>query len=892
MTENVIDKLYAPRTVEEKWYMYWLQGRFFHAVSNSQRKPFCIMMPPPNVTGVLHMGHALQGTLQDAFIRFYRMEGYETLWQSGTDHAGIATQNVVEKKLTKQNIKKEDLGREKFLEEVWKWKEQHGNIIRKQWEKLGCSCDWDRDRFTMDSGLSRAVVEVFYQLYKKGLIYRGKYIVNWCPRCITAISDEEVQHKEVNGNLWTLKYHVKGTDDVILVATTRPETMLGDTAVAVNPEDKRYKNYIGKTVILPLQNREIPIIADYMVDSQFGTGAVKVTPAHDPNDFIISERHQLPKVIVIDEKGIMTKAAGNGYAGFDRLKARKMVLHDLKKLKLLVKTEDYTHSVGHCSRCGTVIEPSLSTQWFVKMKPLAEKAIKAVQTGDISFHPKRWEKIYFDWLENIRDWCISRQLWWGHRIPVWYCQKCDEIIVERETPKKCPKCNHATLRQDEDVLDTWFSSWLWPFSTLGWPENTPELSSFYPTSLLVSGYDIIFFWIARMIMAGLEFTGQRPFKTVYITGMIKDELGRWMSKSLGNGIDPLEMIEQYGADSVRYSLVALATEGQDIRLSKDKFEMGRNFANKVWNTFRFLVSKREEVGKDGQALPAFELMDKWVISRMEKTITSVRQLFDSYRLNEAITTIYNFLWHEYCDWYLELMKDRLGRVSAEEGKKLVNAVAIPVFENFLKLLHPFMPFITEEIWQSLSNGERQSIMISKITDQFGDMIDETAESIMTLLQEIITAIRNIRGEMNILPNKKIDLIIVSNHAEKIKFIQENQHYIQRLARVENVAFHTVFDSLEVAASAVFPDIELYVPLKNLIDIDVEKARLTKEIQRLEGKLKSVKVHLGNHDFIAKAPPEVVEREKSKGQTYEESYLKLRHNLGVLEGHRKIEKKHV
>ncbi len=717
-TIDAIEKIYDPHSVEKRIYAYWLQGDYFRASANPRKKPFTIMMPPPNVTGVLHMGHALQGTLQDALIRFHRMEGFEALWQPGTDHAGIATQNVVERQLAKKNLKKEDLGREKFLEEVWKWKEQHGNIIRQQWERLGCSCDWKRDRFTMDEGLSRAVREVFVTLYEKELIYRGKYLINRCVRCKTAISDEEVKYQEVSGNLWTLKYPLKDSDESIHVATTRPETMLGDTAVAVHPDDERYKNSIGKVVVLPLVNREIPVIADPHVDPKFGTGAVKVTPAHDPNDFAMGERHNLPKVVVIDENGFMTPEAGAAYAGLERMKARKKVVQDLKKVNLLAKTEDHVHSVGHCTRCGQVIEPLISTQWFVRMKPLAEKAIAAVRDGDIVFHPKRWEKIYFDWLENIRDWCISRQLWWGHRIPVWYCGDCGAVLASRVDPVKCSGCSGKNIVQEEDVLDTWFSSWLWPFSTLGWPDKNDDLAYFYPTSVLVSGYDIIFFWIARMIMAGLEFMDVKPYETVYITGMIKDEQGRWMSKSLGNGIDPIEMIKQYGADSVRYSLVALATEGQDIRLSKDKFEMGRNFANKVWNTFRFLHAKREELGGGQEISPEPELMDSWILSRTAKTLTTVKQCFYSYRLNEGLLTMYSFLWHEYCDWYLELLKNRLARVTAEERRALLTAIAIPIFENFLKILHPFMPFLTEEIWQLLGGGGRQSIMISKISKDF------------------------------------------------------------------------------------------------------------------------------------------------------------------------------
>ncbi len=889
MSKINIEKVYNPKNIEEKLYKFWLEGNYFHAEVNSEKKPFTIVIPPPNVTGILHMGHALQGTLQDTLIRYYRNNNYESLWMPGTDHAGIATQNVVENELAKEGLSKEELGREKFIEETWKWKEKHGNIIRAQWEKLGCSCDWERDRFTLDEGLSRAVKVVFVKLYEKDLIYRGNYIVNWCPRCITAISDQEVDKIETHGYLWYIKYPLKEENIFITVATTRPETMLGDTAVAVNPDDERYKHLIGKKVILPLLNREIEIISDSYVEEEFGTGAVKVTPAHDSNDFEMGTRHDLKQIVIMDERGIMTDNAGKNYAKMDRFECRDKVIQDLKRAKLLEKIEDYTHAVGKCSRCKTIIEPSLSLQWFVKMKPLAERAIEGVRKGEIKFFPKKWEDDYFNWMENIRDWCISRQLWWGHRIPVWYCEECGEIIVKLEEPDECDKCSGKNLRQDEDVLDTWFSSWLWPFSTMGWPDDTAELNYFYPTSVLVSGYDILFFWIARMIIAGYEFMDEKPYSYVYITGMIKDELGRWMSKSLGNGIDPLEMIEQYGADSVRYSLVALSTEGQDIKLSKTKFEMGRNFSNKIWNAFRFLMTYRNTIGASIPENINFqeELSDRWILSRLEMTTLAIKEYFKEFKLNEALYAIYNFIWHEYCDWYIELIKERLYAEDKESAAVLLNKIAIPVFEKAMFLLHPFMPFITEKIWQSFeTNGNRKSIMITNECTTFSGTIDEKAVESLKLIQEIITVIRNIRGEMNVPPEKKADVIIVLDNEKEKEVLKKYENYFHRLAKTNIMKLVESYSHQEIAASGIVRNIEIYLPLEDLIDIEKEKSRLQKEINRLQQQVEIVIKKLSNENFLNKAPAEIIEKEKNKKSNYELTLDKIKKNLDILLGVKK------
>ncbi|RJP82707.1 MAG: valine--tRNA ligase [Candidatus Zixiibacteriota bacterium] len=879
-------KTYDPTQVEDRWYRFWEEAGLFRTEVRPGRRPYCIMMPPPNVTGILHMGHALQDSIQDALIRYHRMKGYEALWMPGTDHAGIATQNVVERSLKERGVSREAMGREAFLVEVWQWKEKHGGIISRQKRRLGDSADWSRERFTMDEGMSRAVAEAFVRLYDEGLVYRGHYIVNWCPRCGTAISDEEVDHRETRGHLWYVRYLLK-EGGFLTVATTRPETMLGDTAVAVNPEDERYRHLVGKMAVLPVLGREIPIVADEFVDPKFGTGLVKVTPAHDPNDFEIGRRHNLPSITVIDSRGIMTEAAGPDYSGMDRFEAREALVEQLTQLELLEKIEDHTHAVGHCDRCKTVIEPYLSQQWFVRMKPLAEPAVAAVKEGRIKFVPPRWEKVYLSWLDEIRDWCISRQLWWGHRLPVYTCADCGHEFAAVFTPEKCPICGSTHLEQDPDVLDTWFSSWLWPFSTLGWPEENDAYRYFYPTQVLVSGYDIIFFWIARMIMAGLKFTGKDPFDTVYITGMVKDEQGRWMSKSLGNGIDPLEMIEKYGADAVRYSLVVLTTEGQDIKLAPSRFEMGRNFANKIWNAARFLLMQERPERFTRQQPESLELADRWILSRLQNMLATVEDRVGRYRLNEALLAIYDFTWHDFCDWYLELIKPRLYDNPDAAQREGVLALAFRVFEKALRALHPFMPFVTEELWQQvaalpglhLDTLEPKSVMVQQYPIPDRDQLDIQAELHMNLLQDVITAVRNIRAEMGVPPSKKATLVLWGN-PEKAGIVQGQGGMLQRLAGIDQLLVTEAKQSH--AASAVVGDLEIFIPLEGLIDLDVERARLDKEIARQEGLLKGIQGKLANGAFVANAPAEVVEKERQKLADIQATLEKLQRNRRSLE----------
>ncbi len=900
MTE--IPKTYDPKQTEQKWYEYWMDNDLF-ATNPSDKEPYCIMMPPPNITGQLHMGHALQDAIQDYLIRMKRMEGYESHWQPGKDHAGIATQNAVEKALVNEGTDRHRLGRDKFLERSWQWKKQYGNRIFEQKRLLGDSADWSRERFTMDEGLSRSVAKVFIHLYDKGLVYRGNYIVNWCTRCHTAISDDEVNHEDHDGHLWYFKYplissppiHSRGgieggVLEYITVATTRPETMLGDTAVAVNPKDERVKHLHGKSVMLPLAERDIPIITDHFVDPEFGTGQVKVTPAHDPNDFDMGKRHDLPSITVIDEDGKMNENAPEQFRGFDRFEARKAVIKAMDELGLLEKVENYTNAVGHCYRCNTVIEPYLSLQWFVKMKPLAQPAIDAVKDGRITFYPQRWSKIYFSWMENIRDWCISRQLWWGHRIPVWYCNECDEVIVSEKTPKQCPKCESTNLRQDEDVLDTWFSSWLWPFSTLGWPDKTDEMKFWYPTDVMVTGYDIIFFWVARMVMAAMEFTGEIPFKDVYITGMIKDELGRWMSKSLGNGIDPADMVEQYGSDAVRFTMVTLATEGQDIKLSASRFESGRNFANKLWNSYRFLMSNIDRLDDELRIKPTFELsedaplVDRWIISRFRATVDKVMHNVKKYRLSDCLTTIYDFIWKEYCDWYLEMIKVRLTHDTPEEIKRETLSRAVALFEASLRLLHPGMPFITEELWQRLKlyfpdMADDMTIMHTQYPAAHQFPQDLVAERQIRFFQRIITEVRTIRSEMRVKPSQKAELVIAGCDVDRQRLIEDNSTDICKLATLSQIQFST--DRPDQSASAVVDDIELFVPLAGLIDIDIEKKRLDKEIGRLSGVIKGANTKLSNPKFVENAPAKVVEHERNKLEDCQQQLLIMEKNRALL-----------
>lgn len=877
-----IPKIYQPREVEDRWYEYWLKNGFFNAEVNPEKQPFTIVIPPPNVTAALHMGHAYNNTIQDIYIRFKRKQGFETLWLPGTDHAGIATQNVVEKELKKENKTRFDLGRETFVKRVWEWKERYGNQIIYQLKKMGCSCDWRRERFTMDKGLSRAVLEVFIRLYNKGWIYKGRYIINWCPRCGTAISDEEVEYKEVNGRLWHIKYPVKDSSEFVIVATTRPETMLGDTAVAVHPEDQRYQHLIGKTVILSLMNREIPVIADRQVDPEFGTGAVKVTPAHDPNDFEISKRHQLPAVDILNTDGTLNKNAGP-FANLDRFEARQRVVKVLEEQGLLLKITDHHHSVGHCHRCSTMIEPWLSEQWFVKMKDLARPAITVVTEGNLKFHPaERWEKTYINWLENIRDWCISRQLWWGHRIPVYYCQKCGHMVAALEMPVKCEKCLGTEWKQDENVLDTWFSSWLWPFSTLGWPDQTPELEYFYPTDLLITGPDIIFFWVARMVMAGMEFMKKIPFKDVYLNGIIRDHLGRKMSKSLGNGIDPLDIIEKYSADAMRFTLIMLSSEGQDINLAESHFEMGRNFSNKIWNAYRFLALNLEKPAANYQDYqPYYQLADEWILSRLQKTVESVGKNLDNFRINDSLSAVYHFFWHEFCDWYLELIKPRLTPETPAMEKDTVRTIAVHVMKTCMNLLHPYIPFITEEIWSRLKTPSENSLVISEWPIVEPELINQPAELEMEFIQKVISAVRNIRSEMNVPPGSHAELKYKSSSKKFIQLMEKHSGYIHTLARIKDIQKIPSEQKVPSAAVAVVEEVELFVPLTGLIDLELEKSRITREVKRLEEQVNGLTQKLQNPLYLSKAPEAVVKQDQEKLKNFNDKLEKLRTNLQSL-----------
>jgi len=876
-----ISKIYDPKIVEDKWYETWLEKKYFSAEVNESKKPYVIVIPPPNVTDRLHMGHAFNNTIQDIYIRYKRKNGYEALWQPGTDHAGIATQNAVEKNLKKDNISRHDLGREKFVEKVWEWKEKYGSTIIHQLKKIGCSCDWERERFTMDDGLSDAVSEVFIRLYQKGLIYKGKYIINWCPRCSTALSDEEVEHRETHGHLWYFKYPIKNSDDFVIVATTRPETMLGDTAVAINPKDERYTDILEKTVILPLMEREIPVIKDDYVDPEFGTGVVKVTPAHDPNDFMMGQRHNLPQINIMGQDGILNENAGK-YEKHDRFVARNQVVQDMEKAGLLEKTTSHHHNVGHCHRCNTVVEPYLSEQWFVKVEPLAKPALDVVKEGKVNLHPhERWYKTYEHWMDNVRDWCISRQLWWGHRIPVYYCQDCNEMMVSKNAPETCTKCNSKNIKQDEDVLDTWFSSWLWPFSTLGWPEKTPDLKYFYPTDLLVTGPDIIFFWVARMIMAGLEFVDEVPFKDVLLNGIVRDESGKKMSKSLGNGIDPLEMIDKFSADAVRFTVVMLSSEGQDINLSKNHFEMGRNFSNKIWNAYRFLNMHLHDIDCDYKKYKDnFELSDLWIISRFQKTVKDLNTNLEKFKVNEGLNAVYHFFWHDYCDWYLELIKKRLYNEENDVNKQTALAVASFIMKETMNLLHPYIPFITEEVWQRFKCGDETSIVISEWPNFDKMQVNEKAEQNMLWVQNAISAIRNVRAEMNVPPGKIAPLYVRANKNRQ-ELINNNFSYFNSLAKVENIKeYETKLDDV-VKATVVVEDTELFIPLAELIDVEVEEARLNKEIDRLVSINKGINAKLQNKNFVDKAPEKIVTAEKEKLQNNEEKLNKLNDNLNRL-----------
>ncbi len=877
-----LDKQYQPHDVEKRWIEFWDKHRLAHADETREGETFSIAIPPPNITGVLHLGHAFNNTLQDILTRWQRMRGVNTLWQPGTDHAGIATQFVVERQLRSEGQDKTDLGREKFIERVWQWKNESGGQINHQLVQLGCSLDWERERFTMDEGLSRAVREVFVSLYEEGLIYQGDYIINWCPRCHTALSDLEVEHEEKPGHLYHIKYPLRDGDGALIVATTRPETMLGDTAVAINPEDERHRGKGGQTVILPLLKREIPVIEDSYVDTGFGTGALKVTPAHDPNDFEIGKRHQLPSVNVMDPDARMNKEAGP-YNGMDRFEARKAIVEELKIQDLLVKIEDHTHAVGHCYRCKTVVEPYLSKQWFVKAEPLAKPAIEAVRNGTIKIVPKFWENTYFEWMENIRDWCISRQIWWGHQIPAWRCGQCQEYTVAREDPTACRHCGGPDLVQETDVLDTWFSSALWPFSTLGWPEHTEALKKFYPTSVLCTGFDILFFWVARMIMMGLKFMGDIPFHHVYIHALILDEDGEKMAKVKGNVIDPLEIMKEYGTDALRFTLAAFAAQGRDIKFGRKRVEGYSHFCNKLWNASRFAFMNLE----DYQGTCALEgnghrsLADRWILSRLNRTAQETRLALEGFRFNEAASAVYKFIWGEFCDWYIELSKSRLTSDNPSE-KYATQNVLIHVLEATLKLLHPFMPFITEEIWQKLPK-EGTSIMVAPYPAFDAGSEDPEAETHLQLVMDIISAARNIRGEMNLKPSLKIPLRVKTGDPDKRLILENSANYIKELARVEDLEIGPEVVKPKVSASSILSGLEVIVPLEGLMDFDEEKKRIEKELKKVEKEIIFLSTKLSNPNFVDKAPPDVIEKDRNRKNDLSEK--KANQTSNSFENHR-------
>jgi valyl-tRNA synthetase len=885
-----MEKLYNPSIVEDKWYARWMEQNLFIADETSSKPKYSIVIPPPNVTGILHMGHALNCTIQDILVRFKRMNGFEALWVPGTDHAGIATQNVVEKKLAKEKKNRHEVGREAFIEEVWKWKKQSHATITGQIKKLGCSCDWSKERFTMDEGLSRAVRKVFVRLYNEGLIYRGKYIINWCPRCQTALSDEEAEHKEVKGKLYHFKYPFASGEGFMVVATTRPETMLGDTAVAVNPTDERYTSVVGKMLLLPLANREIPIIADDFVDRQFGTGAVKVTPAHDPNDFQMGRRHAMEPIEVIDGAGRMSGPIPEKYICLDRFACRKALVEDMEALGLVEKIEEHTHNVGHCYRCNTVVEPSYSNQWFVKMKPLAEGALSAAQNDEVRFFPGRWKKTYCDWMENIRDWCISRQIWWGHRIPVWYCKACGHITVAEIDPDICSSCKSENIVQDEDVLDTWFSSWLWPFSTMGWPDNSGLMQKFYPTDTLVTAPEIIFFWVSRMIMAGLHFTGELPFTSVLLTATVRDKTGRKMSKSLGNAIDPLEIIATHGADALRFSLINITAQGADVYLSKDTFDVGRNFSNKLWNASRFLLDNIS--GNPGfENIPDradLSFADAWILSRLNKTIASVCSSLSTFRTNECAHTLYDFIWRDFCDWYIEIKKADLYQDGDPKRKNTALNLCSFVLGNILKLLHPLMPFITEEIWEHLRSKIDYSLLIDSPTIMSAkypvynpDIVNEAIEKDFGLLKDIITALRTIRSENNIPPDKKAVAVIIPASEAEERMLGQQIDMINSFARLSETQIGRGAEKPKLAGQSVVMGNQVFLVLEGLIDRDVERQRLEKEIGRVRKMCEGAQIRLAGPNFAHKAPADVVEKEKEKYSGLLKNLEKLEKNLVAL-----------
>ena len=886
--EKELAKTYDPKGIEDKIYQKWMEKKYFHAEVDRSKKPFTIVIPPPNITGQLHMGHALDNTMQDILIRFKRMQGYNALWQPGTDHASIATEVKIIEKLKEEGIDKEDLGREGFLERAWEWKKEYGGRIIGQLKKMGSSCDWDRERFTMDEGCNKAVTEVFCKMHEKGWIYKGSRIINWCPVCNTSISDAEVEYEEQAGHFWHIKYPLleengqPSTTEFLEFATTRPETMLGDTAVAVNPEDDRYKHLIGRKVLLPLINREMPIVADSYVDMEFGTGVVKITPAHDPNDFEVGKRHNLPEINIMNDDATIN-ANGGKFQGMDRYEARKAIVKELDEMGLLVKIEDYTHNVGTHDRCKTTIEPLIKKQWFVKMDELIKPAVKAVKDGEIKLVPGRMEKTYFNWTDNIRDWCISRQLWWGHRIPAYYCDKCGEIVVAKEMPGVCPKCGCEHFTQDEDTLDTWFSSALWPFSTLGWPEKTEELDYFYPTDVLVTGYDIIFFWVIRMIFSGYEQMGKKPFHTVLFHGLIRDSQGRKMSKSLGNGIDPLEIIDKYGADALRLTLITGNAPGNDMRFYYEKVEASRNFANKVWNASRFIMMNIEGKSKEPAAIEQLEPVDKWILSRLNNLIKEATDNMEHYELGIAVQKVYDFIWDEFCDWYIEMVKPRLYSSDDQNSQNAALWTLKTVLSQALKLLHPYMPFITEEIFCSLQQ-EEESIMISSWPEYREEWCFAKEEKDIETIKEAVRGIRNVRTQMQVAPSRKAKVYVVSENDGILAAFTEGRLFFASLAYASEVVIQKDKQGIESdAVSVVIPGATLYIPFAELVDIAQEIARLEKEEKRLQGELARVNGMLNNEKFISKAPEAKIAEEREKLEKYTQMMEQVRLRLKQLKG---------
>ncbi len=871
-----MEPTYNPALFEDKWYREWLSKGYFHAdekkVLKGEKKKFSVVLPPPNVTGVLHVGHALNSTLQDIICRWKRMKGYEVCWVPGTDHAGIATQWVVERELAKEGLTRHDVGREEFLKRVWEWKEKYGSRIINQLKKLGTSCDWERERFTMDEGFSKAVRRAFVSLYREGLIYRGKRLINWCPRCHTALSDLEVEHEEEQGNLWYIRYPIVGEDGYVVVATTRPETLLGDVAVAVNPKDERYAHLVGKKLRLPIVGREIPVIADEYVDPEFGTGAVKITPAHDFNDYEVAQRHGLPEIQVMDDWGRITVPP---FKGMDRFEAREAIVAMLKEEELLEKVEPHTHAVGHCYRCKTVIEPYLTEQWFVKTKPLAQKPIEAVKSGEVKFIPKQWENTFFDWMYNIRDWCISRQIWWGHRIPAWYCLECGHVNVAEEAPEKCENCGSSNLKQDEDVLDTWFSSALWPFGVFGWPEETDDLKAFYPTDLLVTGFDIIFFWVARMMMMGYHFTRKRPFADVYVHALVRDEKGQKMSKTKGNVIDPLEMVEKYGADTLRFTLAALAAQGRDIRLSERIIEGYRHFANKVWNIGRFVLTATEGIKTEGSVAYAPE--DMWILTKLSEAVEEYDRALESYRFNDAAKAVYQFIWNELADWYVEFTKHRLYRGSEEEKRTAAHTL-LRVLREALKLLHPIMPFISEEIYQKLPNKDAESIVIAPWPAKECCAFPEVARLVETV-KELIRGIRNVKAELSIPPSTEVEVFVKTEDEKLIETIAKMAPAIKQMARVSQI--HKTNEAPAGSVSFFLPGVEVYVKVGQLIDVAKEIERIKKKLEKMAKEIEKLEKKLSNENFLTRAPKEVVEKNKEELKELKELHAKLSSTLEQL-----------